>query len=94
MKSEDKSATFPEIEAPKILRIPISRIRCSAANDTNPNSPRQPIKMANVENVEKILPIRSSVRFGSEYLDYLESASQWSVLCQIPISGFAYNPAD
>ena len=48
------------IEAPKIFRIPISFVRCSAVKMIRPSKPRHEIKMANdAKALEKLLIICS-----------------------------------
>jgi hypothetical protein len=50
-------------EAPKTLRIPISRVLRSAENEARPKSPRQAIKIARREDRPKTRPKRLSASY-------------------------------
>jgi len=64
-KSLDNNATTFVTLAPKTFLTPISLLRCSAINVTNPNNPKQAINTANMANTMAILPARCSLRYIS-----------------------------
>ena len=59
-KSFERITVISETLAPKTFRIPISFVRCSAANDARAKRPRHAMTIERIENDVKIVPIRCS----------------------------------
>ena len=74
IKSFESSIITDEMVAPKVFRMPISFVRCSAAKEASPKSPRQATNTARIDAMTAISARRSSLTYcalnSSSYMVY------------------------
>ena len=58
-------------EAPNTLRIPISLVRCCTVNDTNPNKPKQAIKIVIPEKTKKAVDMAKENGLAEDDAEYV-----------------------